>query len=156
MRLSTTAALGVSIAYGKILFWHDISEEIEDKKIPTIEYNGRTVYECFNNTFPDNVGIPNFNFLTVTIDDRPRPDTRAWYNPYLLPDKISASSKTYGSTFTNPYGSPQVLVITSDDPKPHRAMNKDNPFHISVKIGHCSKRRNKKVWQKNVLFLHVF
>ena len=76
-RLVTTVTLGVRIKYGKILFCHDISEVSEDKFFSTIEYNGRTVYDCFNNTFPDNVGIPNFNFLTVTIDDRPRPDTRA-------------------------------------------------------------------------------
>ena len=76
-RLVTTVTLGVRIKYGKILFCHDISEVSEDNVFSTIEYNGRTVYDCFNNTFPDNVGIPDFNFPPITIDDRPCPDTRS-------------------------------------------------------------------------------
>ena len=68
-RLVTTVTLGVRIKYGKILFCHDISEVSEDKFFSTIEYNGRTVYDCFNNTFPDDCVSPALNIPPINVDD---------------------------------------------------------------------------------------
>ena len=50
-RFSTTAALGVGIIDGKLLYCHGVAEGNQDKKKSTSEYNNRTVYYCFNNIF---------------------------------------------------------------------------------------------------------
>ena len=50
-RLTTTVALGMGIADGKLLYCHGFAEGNEDKKVSTLEYNNRTVYDCFNNPF---------------------------------------------------------------------------------------------------------
>ena len=44
-RLATTVALGVGITDGKLLYCHGVSEGNEDKKMSTLEYNNRTVYD---------------------------------------------------------------------------------------------------------------
>ena len=64
-------ALGMGITDGKILFYHGISEESEDKKISMIEYINRKVYNCFNNPFPADCGRPDLNLPSITIDDSP-------------------------------------------------------------------------------------
>ena len=68
-RLATTVVLGVGITDKKILFCRGISEVIVDKKIVMREYNGRTAYDCFNNTFPDDFVSPDFypNELTCLL-----------------------------------------------------------------------------------------
>ena len=38
-----------------------------------IEYNNRTVYDCFNNIFTFYGHNPYFNLLPMPIDDSPRP-----------------------------------------------------------------------------------
>ena len=48
-RLATTVALGMGITYWNLLYCHGVAEENVDKKISTLEYNNRTVYNCFNN-----------------------------------------------------------------------------------------------------------
>ena len=91
--LSTTVALGMGIADGKLLLCHGISEGSVDKKISMREYNNRTVYECFNNPFPYVCGSPALNLPPINIDDRPQPDKRAaiplicFHLPYMLPLK---------------------------------------------------------------------
>ena len=55
-RLATIVALGMVIAYGKILFCHGVSEENLDKKITTTYYSNRTDYDCFNNPFQADFG----------------------------------------------------------------------------------------------------
>ena len=50
-RLETKVALGMGIKYGKILYCHGIADGNMDKKISTLEYNNRIVYDYFNNTF---------------------------------------------------------------------------------------------------------
>ena len=46
-RLATTVALGMGITDGKLLYCHGVTEGNKDKKISTLEYNNRTVYDCF-------------------------------------------------------------------------------------------------------------
>ena len=54
-------SLGMGIIDGKLLLCCDISDKIREKNITTIEYNYRSVYDCFNNTFPDDYGAPAMN-----------------------------------------------------------------------------------------------
>ena len=90
-RLTTTVALDMSITYGKLLFFHGISEVNVDNKISTREY--RTVYDCFNNPFTADFGSPYLNLPPITINDRPHPHKRARYThicsqrPYMMPLK---------------------------------------------------------------------
>ena len=58
---------------GKLLFCHDISAQIKDKKFSMREYNNRTVYDCFNDIFTFYGHNPYFNLLPMPIDDSPRP-----------------------------------------------------------------------------------
>ena len=44
-RLASTLALGMGITDGKLLYCHGVAEGNEDKKISTLEYNNRTVYD---------------------------------------------------------------------------------------------------------------
>ena len=50
-RLATAVALGMGITDGNILYYHSVAERNADREISTLEYNKRTVYECFNNFF---------------------------------------------------------------------------------------------------------
>ena len=72
-RLATTVALGMGITDGKLLYCHGVAEGNEDKKISTLEYNNRTVYDCFNNPFTADCGSPAMHLPPITIDDRPPP-----------------------------------------------------------------------------------
>ena len=44
-RLATTVALGMGITDGKLLYCHGVAEGNKEKKISTLEYNNRTVYD---------------------------------------------------------------------------------------------------------------
>ena len=44
-RLATTVALGMVITDGNLLYCHGVAEENKDKKISTLKYNNRTVYD---------------------------------------------------------------------------------------------------------------
>ena len=114
-RLATTVTLGMGIANGKLLFCHGISEESLDKKISTGEYNNRTVYDCFNNTFTDNFHTPDWNLPPITIDDRPHLHKIAHQTPDLLPASIYVDSENNVSTLTTPSDSPRLLLLPSDD-----------------------------------------
>ena len=92
-RLATEVVLGTCIKYGRLLFWHGISERSADKKLSTREYKRRTVYDCLNNTFPSDFVILDLNLPPIAIDDRLQLDKRAWYAPDLLPDAISVASE---------------------------------------------------------------
>ena len=70
-RLATTVALGMVITYGKLQYCHGAAEGNEDKKISTLEYNNRKVYDFFNNPFTADCGRPAMHLPTITIDDRP-------------------------------------------------------------------------------------
>ena len=57
-RLATTVELGMGITDGNLLHCHGVAEGNKDKKISTLEYNNRTVYDCINNPFTADCGIP--------------------------------------------------------------------------------------------------
>ena len=116
--LETTVSLGMGITDEKLLFYHGISEGSVDKQFSTIEYNNRKVYDCFNNLFPDDFGIPDLNLPPIIIDDRPNLDKRARYTPDLLPSDIYVVSKNSVSSLNTPSDSTQLLLLTSDDPNP--------------------------------------
>ena len=59
--LATTVVLGTGTPDGILLFCHRILEGSVEKTISTRKYNIRTVYDCFDNTFPYNWVIPDFN-----------------------------------------------------------------------------------------------
>ena len=44
-RLVTKVSLVMGIIYGKLLYCHGVAEKNVDKKISTLEYNNRTVYD---------------------------------------------------------------------------------------------------------------
>ena len=44
-RLANTVALGMGITDGKLLYCHGVSEGNVDRKISTLDYNTRTVYD---------------------------------------------------------------------------------------------------------------
>ena len=44
-RLATTVALGMGIIDGNLLYYYGVAEGNNDKKISTLEYNNRTVYD---------------------------------------------------------------------------------------------------------------
>ena len=95
----------------KLLFCHGISEESVDRKILIGDYNIRTVYDFFNNTFTADFGIAYLNLPPITIDDRPNPQKIARYTPDMHPYAISVASKKYVITLTTPYDSPQLLTF---------------------------------------------
>ena len=72
-RLATKVALGMGITDGKLLYWCGVIERNVDNKISTLEYNNRTVYECFNNTFTADYGSPDMHLPPITVNDRLTP-----------------------------------------------------------------------------------
>ena len=69
--LATTMALGMGIVDGKLLYCHGVAEGNMDKKNSTLEYNNKTVYDCFNNYFTADYVSPAMHLPPITIDDRP-------------------------------------------------------------------------------------
>ena len=92
-RLATTVALGMVITNQKLLLYHGISKDSENKTISTNEYNNRKVYDYFNNPFTAYFGTPSLNLPPITIDYIPQPHKRARYNPTLIPAVISVASQ---------------------------------------------------------------
>ena len=100
------------------------------------EYNNRTVYDCFNYHFPIDCGIPDLNLPTITIDDRPLRDKISRYTPDILPSAISVASEKYVCTLTTSSDSPQLCLLTSDDPNPIHVTKKYEPYRGRAKIGY--------------------
>ena len=73
-----------------------------DKKIATIEYNNRTVYDWFNNPFPADFGIPYLNLPPITIYDRTQLDKIYIYTPDILPAEISVAYEKSVGNLTTP------------------------------------------------------
>ena len=113
-----------------------------NKKISTIEYNNRTVYECFNNSFIDDSGSPYFYLTPITIADRSIRNLISHYNSDLLPYTISVASENSVSTLTTPSDYPKLLLLTSDDPKHLHAMKKDENYHGRIKRGYCYRKHD--------------
>ena len=126
-RLATTVALGIGIADGELIFCHGVSQKSENKTISTKYYNIRAIYDCFNNHFTANFGIPAPNLPQITIDDRPRLHKRARNTPDLLPVAISFTSENSASTLTTPSNSKQLFILPSVDTNPPHAIMRDEP-----------------------------
>ena len=141
-RLATTVALGMGITDGKLLYCHSDVEGNFYKKISTLEYNNRMVYDCFNNPFTDEFGSPALNLPTITIDDWPRLHKRAQYTPYLPQAAIFVAYENSDSTLTTPSDSTDLLP--SDDHHTLRDMNREVPFLGSVHREYCCRKHDKK------------
>ena len=137
----------MGITYGKLLYCHGVAEGNVDKKISTLEYNNRTVYDCFNNPFTADFGSPYLHPPPITIDDRPCPHKRARNAPNLLPDSISVASENYGSTLTTPYDLPDILPY--GDPNTLHVMNKYVSLKCRFNIGYCCKKHGRIICYKN-------
>ena len=57
----------MGITYGKLLYCHDVAERNVEKKISILEYNNRTVYECFNNPFTADCGNRAMHLSPIVI-----------------------------------------------------------------------------------------
>ena len=112
---------GMGIIDGNLPYCHDVSEGNMARKISTLEYSSRTVYECFNNFFTDDFSSPALNLPPMIFDDTPHPHKRARYTPYLISAAIYISLGNYFSTLTTPYDFPDILP--SDNPNSIRVMN---------------------------------
>ena len=133
-RLATTVASGIGIKDGEILYCRGVAKGNEDKKISTLEYNNRTVYECFNNPFTADFGSPAMHLPPITTDDRPPPHKRARYAPNLLPATISVASENSISTLTTPSDLPDILP--TDSPKNIHFLKKGLPVKVRVHRGY--------------------
>ena len=61
----------MGITYGKLLYCHGVSEGNVDREVSTLEYNKRTVYDCFKNPFTYDFGNIDLNLPPINFDDRP-------------------------------------------------------------------------------------
>ena len=86
-----------------------------NNNISKLEYNNRTVYDCFNNPFPADCGSPDLNLPSINIDGILHPHKIARYTPDLPPAAISVASEIFLCTLTTPSDSPGLLILTSDD-----------------------------------------
>ena len=138
-RLATTVALVMGIKYGKLLFYHLISEQSKDKNISMREYNDRTVYDCFNSPFSVDCGRSALNVPPIPIDDSPRLNKRYWYTSDPLPDAISVASRNSISMLTTSSYSPKILETNYNDPNTQRTITSDNPCRGRTGRGYCSR-----------------
>ena len=72
-RFATTVVLGIGITDWELLHYLGVAEGNVEKKISTLEYNNRTIYDCFNNLFTVDFGSPAMHLPPITIDDIPPP-----------------------------------------------------------------------------------
>ena len=126
----------------KLLLCHGIPEESVDKKISTVKYNNRTVYEWFNHPFTADFGSPYLNLPPITIDDIPLTDKRYRYTPDLLPADISVDFENSGSNLITTSDSPLLLLLTYDNPNSPHATKKYEPYRGRVKIGNCCRKHD--------------
>ena len=136
----------MDITYGKLLYYCVVSEGNMDKKISTLDYNNRTVYDCFNNPFTYELGIPYLNVPPITFNDRPRPHKRARYTPDLLPAATYVAYGNYFITLTTPCDLPDLLP--SDDTNTLHVLKKYVPFLGRVKRGCFFRKHDKNMLQK--------
>ena len=150
-RLATTVEWYMVITDRKILYCHGVAEGNMDKKISTLEYKNRTVYECFNNPFTAYFGSPALNLPPITIDDTPPPHKRAQYTPDLLPDEIYVVSEKYFSTLTTPSNFPDLLP--SDNTNTLHVMKKYVTFKGRVNREYCCRKHSQtRCYKKTRLY----
>ena len=56
--LATKVVLVMSITFGNLLYCHGVAETNMENKISALDYNNRTVYDCFKNPFIVDFGKP--------------------------------------------------------------------------------------------------
>ena len=140
----------MGITDGKLLYCHGVAERNKDKKISSLEYNNRTVYDWFNNNFTDDFGSPDLNLPPITFDDRPRQHKISHYAPDLPPDNISVASENYFGTLTTPSDSPDLL--TYDDHNTLHVMKMDVPFLGRVHRWYGCWKNDRKMCYKKTSF----
>ena len=86
-RLETKMALGMGFIDGELLYCHGVSEGNVDKKLSTLKNNNRKVYDCLNNPFTDEFGIPPF-IIDPTRINEPAIHQICYQMPSLLPLEI--------------------------------------------------------------------
>ena len=119
-----------------------------DRKISTLEYNNRRVYDCFNNIFTDDCSIPYLNIPPINFNYRPHSHKRALYTTDLLPSVISVASESYLSTLITP--SDLIYLLPSDDLNTLHVMNMDVTFQGRVHRGYCFRNQNLKRCYKRI------
>ena len=139
-------ALGIGITDGKLIYCHGVAEGNVDKKISTLEYKNRRVYDCFSGSFTDEFGSPDLYIPPITIYDIPHPYRRARYNPDLLPAAISIASGNYDSTLNTP--SDLTDLLPSDDTNTLHVRNKYVHFQGRTNIGYCCRKHGQKICYK--------
>ena len=77
-------------------------------------------------------------------------DKQARYIPDLLQSAISVASENSINTFTTPYDSPQLILLTSDDPNHHHAMKKYETYHVSMERGYWSRKCDEIICYKKL------
>ena len=137
-RLATNTVLGMGIIDGDLLYCHGVAEGNVDKKISTLEYNNRTVYDCFNNPFTSDCGSRAMHITCITIDNRPPPQNRSRYSPDMLPPAIYVASENSVSTLTTPSDSP--YIFPTDDPNNLHVLKKDGPLKGRVNRVYCCRK----------------
>ena len=63
----------MGITVGKLLYCHGVAGGNKDKKMSTLEYNNRAVYDCFNNPFTADCGNLAMYLPPIIIDNNPPP-----------------------------------------------------------------------------------
>ena len=126
----------------KLLYYHGVAEGNVDKKLSTLEYNKRTVYDCFNNPFTYDFGSPALHPPPITIDDIIRLHKGARYNPYLIPASISVSLENSFSNLTTPSDFSDIPPY--DYPNTLHAMKIDVPVQGRVHRRYCCRKYNKQ------------
>ena len=121
-----------------------------EKKISTLDYNNRTVYDCFNTPFIADFGSPVMHLPPITIDDRPPPLKISRYAPNLLPSTISVASENSVSTLTTP--SDLTYIFPTDGQKNVHVLKKGLPVNGRVHRGYCCRIHGRSRCYKKTRF----
>ena len=90
-----------------------------------IEYNDRTVYDWFDNSFPVDCASLALNIPPMPIYDSTLLNNRSYYTSDPLSDAVSVTSGNYVSTFTTPSDSPEVIFLNPDGTNTHHTIISD-------------------------------
>ena len=130
--IGAAVVFGMGITCAKLLFCCGISDNNRYKVISIRDYNYRTVFQLFNNNFPDNCGTSALNIFHMVIVDSPPPPSQIYHNTSdKLPSTISVAYKNDFSTLTSPSGSLTIHFPVSDDPimEHNKRMEKNTVRH---------------------------
>ena len=89
---------------------------ITDAKITLREYNEWIVFDCFNNIFTFDCGIPALDLPPVPINGTLHPNRRASYTSDPLPATIYVAPKTCLGNLTSSCDSPTNYLPSSGIP----------------------------------------